>query len=100
MFHYVYALQSKTDDSIYVGYTANLRQRLMEHNAGKNVSTKRARPWVLIFYEAYRTESDARRREKYLKTNQGARFLKRMNKDYLYQSSKHSSRISTSRWTG
>ena len=35
IFHYVYVLQSKKNDELlYVGYTADLRKRLQEHNRG------------------------------------------------------------------
>lgn len=84
MFHCVYLLQSKIDESLYIGYTNNIKKRLLEHNSGKNFSTKRSKPWKLIFFEGYLDEKDARRREKYLKTNQGARLIKRMIKEYLY----------------
>jgi len=84
MFHLVYVLQSKADKSFYIGYTGDIRQRLSEHNQGLNFSTKSKKPWRLIFFEAYLCEKDARRREKYLKTSQGSRLLKRMLKGYLY----------------
>ena len=83
MFHYVYILQAK-DDSLYIGYTLDLRKRLLEHNRKLNFSTKFKSPWQLIHYEAYLNKQDARRREKYLKTSQGARLLKRTLKEYLY----------------
>jgi len=70
-------------------YTNDLRERLQEHNRQKNKSTKYGILWKLIHYEAYRNRDDARCREKYLKTSQGARLLKRMLKEYFY------SRIST-----
>lgn len=101
MFHYVYVLESLSKEKeLYIGYSTDVRQRLREHNAGKNVSTKKYRPWSAIFYEAYLEESDAKRREKYLKTSQGKRLFKRMLKDWFYKRSTHSSRTSTSRWTG
>jgi putative endonuclease len=56
---------------------------MKEHNAGQNASTKPYTPWVPIFYEAYIKQSDATRREKYLKTTQGRQALKRMLKDYF-----------------
>lgn len=84
MFRYVYLLQSEVNDCLYVGYTANIKRRLLEHNKGQNFSTKHNRPWKLIFFEGYLNEEDAKRREKYLKTNQGARMIKRMIKEYLY----------------
>ena len=70
-------------------YTNDLRERLQEHNRQKNKSTKYGILWKLIHYEAYRNRDDARCREKYLKTSQGTRLLKRMLKKYFY------SRIST-----
>jgi len=84
MFFYVYVLQSKKSKGLYIGYTNDLRKRLKEHNHGLNFSTKPYMPWQLIHYEAYLNEIDAKRREKYLKTNQGSRLLKRMLKEYFY----------------
>ena len=84
MFYYVYVLQSLKSNGLYIGYTEDLRKRLQEHNRGLNFSTKPHKPWKLIHYEAYLNEKDAKRREEYLKTNQGARILKRMLKEYFY----------------
>ena len=84
MFHYVYVIQSQMNGSLYVGYSTDLRKRLMEHNRKLVFSTKPYTPWILIHYEAYLNKKDAERREKYLKTNQGARLLKRMLKEYFY----------------
>lgn len=84
MFYYVYILQSLNNDSLYIGYTVDLRKRFKEHNRGLNFSTKPYKPWQLIHYEAYLNENDAKRREKYLKSGQGSRLLKRMLKAYFY----------------
>jgi putative endonuclease len=64
---YTYILQSKKDKKLYIGYTNDLRKRVQEHNSGKNESTKFRRPLELIYYEAYRSEKDARKREENLK---------------------------------
>ena len=86
---------------LYTGYTKDLKQRLQKHNRGLNFSTKFKTPWQLIHYESYRNEEDAKRREKYLKTSQGMRLLKRMLKEYFYaQKVEKLSRVSTTRWTG
>ena len=77
----------KEKEELYFGFTHDLKRRLNEHNSGDNISTKRYMPWKLIYYEACLSESDARRREKYLKTNMGRRMLKRRLKDYLKISS-------------
>lgn len=83
-FIYVYILQSLKNKGLYVGYTRDLGKRFREHNMGHNFSTRPFAPWDLVHYEAYRNEMDAKRREKYLKTSQGARLLKRMLKEFIY----------------
>lgn len=85
---YVYLLESIKNGERYVGFTKDLKKRLQEHNQKLNFSTKRYSPWKLVYYEACLEESDARRREKYLKTTQGGRLLKRRIKDYIYKSRK------------
>jgi len=66
---YVYALKSKRDNSLYIGYTADLRMRLKSHFLGRVFSTRKKRPLKLVYYEAYKEEKDARRREYELKHN-------------------------------
>lgn len=82
---YTYCLQSLQNNELYIGSTKDLKKRLLEHNKGLNFSTKRYKPWKVIYYEACIEESDARRREGYLKTTQGGRLLKRRMKDYLHK---------------
>lgn len=81
---YNYILQSLKTKNLYFGYTTDLKKRFKEHNQGRVISTKPYKPWELIYYEACLTEIDARRRERYLKTVQGQRMLKRRLKDYFY----------------
>lgn len=69
---------------MYIGYTSDLKRRVKEHNQGLNFSTKRYIPWEIIYYEACIEQSDAIRRERYLKTTQGNRLIKRRMRDYLY----------------
>jgi hypothetical protein len=42
----------------------------------------------VIYYEAYLNKEDAKRRERYSKTAQGQRLLKRRLKDYFYDDNK------------
>jgi putative endonuclease len=51
----------------YIGSTNDLERRFSEHQDGKVFFTKNYRPFVLIYYEAYLSEKDAREREKQLK---------------------------------
>ncbi len=81
---YTYLLESNKNGQWYIGYTSDLKQRLKEHNQGLNLSTKRYLPWRVVYYEACENEQDARRRERYLKTTQGGRLLKRRLKEYIY----------------
>jgi len=64
---YVYIIKSVRDESAYIGYTDNLRRRFAEHNRRENKSTKHKTPYVLVYYEAYRSQADAKYREKNLK---------------------------------
>lgn len=82
-FFYVYVLQNRVKDFIYVGYTGNLKKRFLEHNNKEEISTKHYTPLDLIFYEAYRNQKDAKRREDYFKTTKGKVTLKMMLKEYL-----------------
>jgi putative endonuclease len=73
---YTYVLLSKKDKEMYVGYTANLRKRIEEHNKGRVPVTNLRRPLTLIYYEACLKKEKAIAREKYFKTGFGRKFLK------------------------
>ena len=73
---YVYLLQSKKTKEWYIGLTKNLQKRILNHNAGKNRSTKHGVPWKIIYCEISLNQKDARAREKYLKSGMGRRYLK------------------------
>lgn len=60
---YLYILRSKKDQQLYIGSTKDLRRRFKEHNEGKVFSTKTRRPFEIVYYEAYKSEKDARHRE-------------------------------------
>jgi len=69
--------------NIYKGYTNDLKRRWNEHVKGKVESTCVYKEKKLIGYEAYILESDARRRECFLKTTEGRRLLKQQYKDVI-----------------
>ena len=81
--HYVYVLRSSVDGNFYVGYTANLKSRLILHNSGEVASTKNRIPLSLVYYEASRSKKDAMHRERYLKTTYGRRYIRERLKHYL-----------------
>ena len=66
--HYVYILKSqKCKNKVYIGYTSDLKKRLSSHSAGSTYTTRRFRPFELIYYEAFKSKIDAQKREKQLK---------------------------------
>jgi putative endonuclease len=76
---YTYVLKSKKDDFIYIGFSYDLKKRLVEHNKGLVESTKNRRPFKLVYYEACCNKDKAIAREKTLKTGFGRMYLnKRM----------------------
>ena len=81
--HYVYVLQSLKDKNLYIGYSSDLKRRLTEHKTGGSNSTKKRLPFKLVYYEAHVSEKDARRREKYFKTDKGKSSLKQILRNGL-----------------
>jgi len=76
MFFWVYVLESLKDGNRYIGYTNNLKRRIEEHKEdGLSFSIKFRLPFNLIYFEGCLNMEDAKRRENYLKSTQGRRFL-------------------------
>ncbi len=74
MIFYVYVLLSKTKKPItYVGYTNNLKKRIILHNSGKGAKFTRGRKWKLIYKEKFKSKSKAISREYYIKKNRNLR---------------------------
>ena len=76
-------MTSLIDRGFYIGCTSNLRERIKAHNSGQVESTKKRLPLRLIYYEACLNKEDAFRREKYLKTTYGRRYLKNRLSGYF-----------------
>jgi predicted GIY-YIG superfamily endonuclease len=75
---YTYILRSEArPDQTDVGTTGNLRQRLLEHNSGKSLHTRKYKPWGVIFYAAFPEKIAAERFEIYLKSGSGRAFTRR-----------------------
>jgi len=76
--YYVYLLKSlKNPNKTYIGYTIDIVQRLGTHNSGGSVYTKDDRPWKLVMYLAFESESKALEFEKYIKIGSGHAFAKK-----------------------
>ena len=74
--YYVYLLQLK-NNTVYTGRTDDLKRRVLEHNQGKVSSTRNKLPMIVLYYEAYCNKQDAINRERYLKTGDGRRTIRK-----------------------
>jgi putative endonuclease len=76
--HYVYLIRSiEFRDRTYIGFTADLKQRMTSHNSGGSKHTAKYLPWELVSYHAFADERKAREFEHYLKTGSGQAFAKK-----------------------
>ena len=70
--YYVYILKSKSSRWLYIGYTGSLQRRPAEHKAGKSKTTVRLGTTELVYYEAFNSSKDAKKREGQLKKHGAA----------------------------
>ena len=73
--YFVYIITNYENTVLYTGITNNLQKRIEEHKKGMSFSTKFRLPFELAYFEGCKNIEDAKRRENYLKTTQGRRFL-------------------------
>ena len=74
MSFFVYMLMSKSRKPVtYVGYTNNLKKRVIQHNTGKGAKFTRGRKWKLIYKENFNSKKEAISREYYIKNNRALR---------------------------
>ena len=74
----VYVLYSVSNDKLYIGYTSNLKNRLLSHNhLSKKGWTVKYRPWKLIYTEEFDSKKLAMQREKALKGGQGRAWVRK-----------------------
>lgn len=77
---YIYILYSLHDEGFYIGYTTDLKLRLIKHAKGEVIATKFRRPLKLIHYEFFINQKDALAREEFLKSGYGRKQLKEVLK--------------------
>lgn len=76
MFYYVYLIRSiKYPQTLYVGYTTNIKQRLETHNSGGSIHTQKDRPWEIVTCMAFKDMKCAKEFESYLKSQTGRAFI-------------------------
>ena len=71
---YVYVLKSTGKKNVtYVGYTKDIKKRILLHNKGKGAKFTRGRTWRLVYREYFKSKSKAISREYYIKNNRSLR---------------------------
>jgi len=71
----VYVLRSEKDGQRYVGCSKDFELRLKKHNLGQVRSTRSRRPLRVVYKEEQVDWSTARKREDFLKSGQGRKWL-------------------------
>ena len=71
MSFFVYMILSKHNDKFisYVGYTNNIRNRILLHNSSKGAKFTKGKKWKLIYFKKYQNKVDAMKNEYKLKKN-------------------------------
>ncbi|MCH7492204.1 GIY-YIG nuclease family protein [Patescibacteria group bacterium] len=73
--YYVYVIKSVKYLSRYIGSTEDVAKRVKEHNQRKSRYTKGRVPWHLVYEEEFASRSQAIKRETFLKTGKGRKYL-------------------------
>ena len=83
--YFVYVLKSIAFLTRYVGSAEDLEKRVNKHNQGRCRYTAGRRPWKLVHYECFETRAEAYKRELFLKSGQGRKYLDDLlkNKEYV-----------------
>ena len=83
MIYYVYVLLSDKDNKYYIGVSADLRRRISEHKNGFVKSTRNRRPFRLILKEGFGYKTEALRRERFLKSVAGRKYIAKVKQNVL-----------------
>ena len=61
MYFYVYMIKSTNYglNKTYVGYTKNIKNRIIKHNSNKGAKSTRGYKWKIVFKKKFKSKSDA-----------------------------------------
>ena len=66
--YYVYILSDKKEGIIYIGFSGNIKQRILQHKKGYSKGfVNKYNLNKLVYYEKFETPDDAIKREKQIK---------------------------------
>jgi putative endonuclease len=63
----MYIIYSQKLDKYYIGYTSDIKSRIIKHNRKSKAFSNLGRPWTLVYSEQYESKKEAMDREKQLK---------------------------------
>jgi putative endonuclease len=66
--YFVYIIYSQKLDKYYIGFTADIEERIAKHNRNSKGFTNLGKPWILIYSESFESKNEAMEREKQLKS--------------------------------
>lgn len=73
---HVYVLKSLRNGKRYVGFTTkSIQKRMQQHESGSTRWTKYNGPFEMIYSEEHENSTEGRKRERFLKSGQGRKFL-------------------------
>src|SRR3989344_1921016 len=75
---FVYILKSSKHGRYYVGSTNDLERRLDEHFRGKSKYTRDSGPYELIFSQSYLSLDDARKIERWIKSQKSRKLIEKI----------------------
>lgn len=81
--YYTYVLLSTKEKKMYLGFTQDLKTRMELHRRGFMMKGKNNGSLKLVYLEACLNKKDAVRRDKYLSSYFGRRYLKTRLKKYF-----------------
>ena len=86
--HFVYLIIAKNKDCriSYVGYTNNLKKRILMHNTNKGAKSTKGYSWILIYKRYFKFKNDAMSYEYNLKNDKKKRAKLSNNENFSYTS--------------
>ena len=77
---FIYILQSKKNNSYYIGSCKNIEKRFNQHNSGLTKSIKNLLPFNLIYSESFNNLKEARKRELQIKSWKSRKAIEKLIK--------------------
>ncbi len=71
----VYIIYSESLNKYYTGSCEDLTNRIAQHNAGRNKSTKPGIPWMIKHSEVFNSLKEARAREAQIKKMKSRKYI-------------------------